>query len=82
MNRSARLIVPKPHAGDTNPLSSARALLNLSRRELADKLNTSLYALVRWERGDLTPSKDVLIHLDALLNPKVTRRNRDSTTSN
>ena len=82
MNRSARLIIPEPQAGDTNPLSAARALLNLSQRELADKLNTSLYALVRWERGDLAPSKDILIRLNALLNPKITRRNRNSTTSN
>ena len=45
--------------------------MNLSQRELADKLNTSLYALVRWERGDVRPSDDVLLRLETLLSPDV-----------
>lgn len=53
-----------------NPFLSAREQLNLSQRELADRLNTSLYAIVRWERGDATPSKDALRRLDALLSAK------------
>ena len=50
----------------------ARHTLNLSQKELADKLNTSLFALVRWERGDLPPSTDVLTRLHLLLNPNDT----------
>ena len=49
----------------------ARTQMNLSQRELADKLNTSLYALVRWERGDVRPSDDVLLRLETLLNPNI-----------
>ena len=49
-----------------NPVSNARKELNLSRQELADKLNTSLYALVRWERGDVSPPQDVILRLKSL----------------
>ena len=52
-----------------NPFSAARSCLRLSQRELAEKLNTSFYALVRWERGDLEPSADVLARLALLVNP-------------
>lgn len=55
--------------------------LNLSQRELADKLNTSLYALVRWERGDAVPSKDILLRLDALLAPRDISCNASAVTS-
>ena len=44
-------------------------------------LNTSLYALVRWERGDVAPSKDVLLRLDALLAQRVMCCNASSVTS-
>ena len=53
--------------GGGNTLTTARIRLRLSQQELARKLNTSLYALVRWERGDLTPSKDVINRLNELL---------------
>lgn len=56
-----------------NTFAVARSVLHLSQRELAEKLNTSFYALVRWERGDLRPSPDVLARLELLLNPLVTR---------
>lgn len=46
-----------------NPFELARARLQLSRIELARKLNTSPYALARWERGLLEPSTDVLRRL-------------------
>ena len=49
-----------------NPISNARKELSLSRQELADKLNTSLYALVRWERGDVSPPQDVILRLKSL----------------
>ena len=50
-----------------NPFEIARTRLRLSQQELARKLNTSLYALVRWEQGDLTPSDDVMSRLNDLL---------------
>ena len=54
---------------NSNPFVMARASLRLSRRELARRLGTSLYALCRWERGDVTPSSDVLARLMALVRP-------------
>ena len=50
-----------------NPFVAARARLRLSQQELARMLNTSLYALVRWEQGDLIPSDDVLKRLNELI---------------
>ena len=50
----------------TNPFLDARRRLNLSQKELANKINTSLFALVRWERGDLQPSSDILGRLSRL----------------
>ena len=46
----------------------ARKRLRLTQREMAELLNTSLYALVRWERGDVEPSSDALGRIDRLLN--------------
>lgn len=46
----------------------ARTRLRLTQREMAELLNTSLYALVRWERGDIEPSSDALGRIDGLLN--------------
>ena len=40
----------------------------MTQREMAELLNTSLYALVRWERGDVEPSSDALGRIDRLLN--------------
>lgn len=53
-----------------NPFQAARVHLNLSQKELAEKLNTSFYALVRWERGDQQPSPDILARLNRLLDPR------------
>ena len=49
-----------------NPFTLVRACLSLSQQELARRLNTSLYALSRWERGDVTPSADILNRLSRL----------------
>ena len=71
-----------PESG--NPFALARDHLRLSRQELARKLNTSLYALVRWERGDLTPSDDVMTRLNELLhsnNRRSNGSNRPDTSS-
>lgn len=71
-NLNDRQILPNtPGAFQT-----ARLRLRLSQKELADKLNTSLNALVRWERGDQEPSPDVLERLERLLQP-----NHPTTTS-
>ena len=43
-----------------NVLLEVRRRLNLSTKELAEKLNSSLFAVLRWERGDLEPSKELL----------------------
>lgn len=52
-----------------NPFREVRRRLGLTEQELARKLHTSLYALIRWERGDLKPSTEVLEELNALLEP-------------
>ena len=52
---------------ELNKFAHARNILNLSCKELADKLNSSYFALVRWERGDLTPPTEILARLSALL---------------
>lgn len=54
-----------PGAG--NLFAIARKHLRLSQQELARRLNTSLYALARWERGDQTPSADVMRRLNGLI---------------
>ena len=55
------------HPSCDNPFLEARIQLKLSQKELAEKLNTSYYALVRWERGDQEPTQDILARLDGLL---------------
>ena len=70
MKLSRNLESPRSIVGKGKLFSSAREQLNLSHRELADKLNTSLYALVRWEREDVAPTHDVILRLEALLDPK------------
>ena len=56
----------EPNGG--NPFAIARERLRLSQPELARRLNTSLYALVRWERGDQAPSAEVMSRLNGLFN--------------
>lgn len=58
-------LVPQP----ANVFLEARRRLNLSQKELAEKLNTSLFALVRWERGDLEPSAEILDSIRRLSSP-------------
>lgn len=53
---------------DSNAFTQIRARLNLSQKELAERLNTSYYAVVRWESGDQEPTQDILSRLDRLLN--------------
>lgn len=48
---------------------SVRARLSLTEKELAERLGTSFYAVVRWERGDATPPDDVIVALNRLLSP-------------
>ena len=60
--------------GQDNPFRAVRKRLGLTEQELARKLHTSLYALVRWERGDLQPSCEVLKELNALLDPTAQAR--------
>lgn len=57
-----------------NPFSRARSILKLTQRELAEKINTSFYALVRWERGDLEPSADILLRVSSLLSASDVRQ--------
>lgn len=56
---------------------NARKLLGLSQKELAKHLNASLYAVARWERGDVAPSPDILLRLNALLISKGAVANDD-----
>ena len=64
------LAISRPTKGKL--LRDARAKLQLTQRELAELLNTSLYAVVRWERGDLDPTADVIDRLQALLRMGIT----------
>jgi DNA modification methylase/DNA-binding XRE family transcriptional regulator len=64
-----------------NPFFQIRRRLKLTQRELAEILNTSLYALARWERGDLEPSTDILMRLNSLANPSNTFQNKESVSS-
>jgi DNA modification methylase len=77
VKKSACLSAPKSGL-DKNPFLKVRTALHLSQRELAEKLNTSFYALVRWERGDLKPNDDVLTRLDLLMNPAAAPPNADA----
>ena len=54
-----------------NLFVQVRDRLNLSQKELAEKLNTSLFALVRWERGDLAPDEEILKRLHTLTSSDV-----------
>lgn len=51
----------------SNPFVLARVRLGLTPKELAQRLNTSLYALSRWERGDIAPTEDIIDRLSLLL---------------
>ena len=44
-----------------------RSRLGLTRIQLAKLMNTSLYAVARWERGDVIPNQDILDRLYKLL---------------
>ena len=87
-NRSSVERIPRSAAGDhwaetffsehQNPFAFARARLRLSQQELARKLNTSLYALVRWEQGDQAPSDDVINRLNELFRAPKQRPNGPS----
>lgn len=81
MNKNANQESASTDIDDANPFSNVRMLMNLSQRELADKLNTSLYALVRWERGDLAPNKDILLRLQSLLDQSDSAFNSQSRSS-
>ena len=61
----------------SNPFVRARASLGLSSKELAQRLNTSLYALSRWERGDIAPTKDIIKRLTFLLDTSHSTNNNE-----
>ena len=82
MPKATHLNSSKLQASSTNPFIKARALLKLSQKDLANRLNTSLYALVRWERGDAAPTQDVLLRLKELLDPRATRCDEFTISSN
>jgi len=63
------MIKPDPKTSDQktpNPFMRARTLLNLSQRELAEKLGASFFTVVRLERGELEASDDLVQRLGAL----------------
>lgn len=57
-----------------NPFRQVRERLNLTEKELAERLGTSFYAVVRWERGDSAPPEDVIDALDNLIAAKGTAK--------
>ena len=58
------------HPSDRNLFVATRKILELSQQELARRLNASLYAVVRWERGDIAPNDDVVLRLKSLIDTK------------
>lgn len=52
---------------DCQRVIEVRKRLRLTQQEMAEALNTSLYALVRWERGDVAPSAEVMARIENLL---------------
>lgn len=62
-----------PAPADSTPprnlFREVRERLNLTEKELAERLGASFYAVVRWERGDSIPPEDVVEVLDHLLAP-------------
>lgn len=60
---------PMKDISSPNPIREALEQLNLSPKELAEKLNTSFYAVSRWERGDMEPTSAIIEQLTALLTP-------------
>ena len=65
------------HDSPPNDFAQFRSRFGLSLTEMATLLNTSLYALVRWERGDLTPNPEIYERLHKLL-----RSTKESTLKN
>jgi DNA modification methylase/transcriptional regulator with XRE-family HTH domain len=61
-----------PGHSDRDAFSDARAAMGLTQKELAERLGSSYYALVRWERGDIQPPADVLERLRTLLSGRQT----------
>ena len=56
-----------------------RNALRLTQQEMAQALNTSLYALARWERGDLVPSRDVMARVERLSKKDADQSSGDCT---
>jgi len=67
--RPVQLKLPNAE-GSGNPFAQACVQLGVSQQELATLLNTSHYAIARWERGDIAAPKDILERISSLLSPE------------
>ncbi|WP_420345020.1 DNA methyltransferase [Paenirhodobacter sp.] len=72
MNR--HMNTPADNVEVPNPFRQVRERLNLTEKELAERLGTSFYAVVRWERGDSAPPEDIIDALDNLIAAKGTAK--------
>ena len=66
--------MPAEAAELPNPFRHVRERLNLTEKELAERLGSSFYAVVRWERGDSMPPEDIITAFDAMMPPKGTQK--------
>jgi DNA modification methylase/transcriptional regulator with XRE-family HTH domain len=55
------------YQSDREAFAEARAAMGLTQKEFAERLGSSYYALVRWERGDIAAPTDVLERLRIML---------------
>lgn len=52
-------------------LQTLRKQLNLSQRELAQKLNVTQSAVAKWETGEVKPRSDKLLKISSVLDCSV-----------
>lgn len=69
---------PHPPDENANLFRQVRGRLNLTEKELAERLGASFYAVTRWERGASNPPEDIIAALEALMAPHVAQQTSPS----
>lgn len=63
-----------------NNIINLRKKNNMTQNELAEKLNYSDNAISRWERGEVTPNIETLIHISEVFNVPLNSLLEDNAT--